>query len=173
MTPIPVIETARLRLRAAEMRDFEAYAAFRMDPVRTQGVGGPCTRAEAFDKLGEIIGHWHLRGFGRWIVADKDSDAALGVVGLYHPDDWPEPEIAWSVFADAEGKGIAQEAAVASRHYAYDTLGWDTVVSCITPGNARSRALAERMGATHDGTHQTPDGLEVDIYRHPGPEAVQ
>ena len=169
MTPIPTLETERLRLRCAELRDFEAFAAFRMDPVRTLGVGGPCTRVEAFDKLGELIGHWHLRGFGRWIVADKATDDALGVVGCFYPDDWPEPEIAWSVFANAEGKGIAHEAALAARDYAYGTLGWSTAISCITPGNTRSVALAERLGATREQDFITEDGLELQVFRHPAP----
>ena len=170
MTPIPTIETERLRLRCAELRDFEAYAAFRMDPVRTQGVGGPCSRAAAFDKLGEIIGHWHLRGFGRWIVADKTTDRALGVVGLFHPDDWPEREIAWSVFAEGEGKGIAYEAALASRKYAYEKLGWTTAVSMVTKGNDRSAALALRMGAVLECDYQHPDIGVMEQYRHLSPE---
>ena len=172
MTPIPVLETERLRLRGAEMRDFEAYAAFRTDPARTAGVGGPSSRADAFDKFGEIIGHWHLRGFGRWIVADKDTDQALGVVGLYQPEDWPEREIAWSVFGPSEGKSIAFEAALASRDYAYRTLGWTTAISCTTPDNHRSKALAKRMGATFDGNHTLSDGTLLEIFRHPAPEEL-
>ena len=80
---IPTVETENLRLRAPEWRDFDAYAAFRMGE-RALHVGGSCTRAQAFDKLGEIIGHWHLRGYGRWMVADKQTDAPLGVVGLFY-----------------------------------------------------------------------------------------
>ena len=164
---IPTVETPNLRLRAAEMRDFDAYAAFRMDPVRTAGVGGPCTRAQAFDKLGEIIGHWHLRGYGRWMVADKATDEALGVVGPFYPDDWPEPEIAWSVFAGAQGRGVAFEAAQASLRYAFDTLGWSTAISCVEPGNTRSIALAERLGAKREADFTTEDGLHLQVYRHP------
>lgn len=171
MTVIPVIETANLRLRAPEMRDFDDYAAFRMDPVRTAGVGGPCTRTQAFDKLSEIIGHWHLRGYGRWMVADKTTDAALGVCGPFFPDDWPAPEIAWSVFADAEGRGVAFEASQASLEYAFNTLGWSTAISCVTPGNARSVALAKRLGATREDDFTTVDGLLLEVYRHAAPEA--
>lgn len=166
---IPVIETQNLRLRGAEMRDFDAYAAFRMDPVRTAGVGGPCTRAQAFDKLGEIIGHWSLRGYGRWIVADKATDEALGVCGPFYPADWPEPEIAWSVFAHAEGRGVAYEASKASLDYAFHTLAWDTAISCVTPGNTRSIALAERLGAVREDDFTTEDGLVLQVYRHPKP----
>ncbi|MEM9343257.1 MAG: GNAT family N-acetyltransferase [Pseudomonadota bacterium] len=168
---IPTLETKRLRLRAAEWSDFEAFAAFRASP-RSKGVGGPYTRDQAFDQLAELIGHWHLRGYGRWIVADKATDAPLGVVGPYYPEDWPEPEIAWAVFGETEGKGIAHEAALASRTYAYDTLGWSTAISCIFPDNARSIALAERMGARRDGTLNHATLGQLGIWRHPAPEAA-
>lgn len=166
MTPIPVIETERLRLRCPEMRDFDAYAAFRTSD-RAAFVGGPNTRTQAFDKLGEIIGHWHLRGYGRWMVADKSTDEALGVVGLFYPDDWPEPEIAWSVFEAAEGRGVAFEAAMAARSYAFDVLGWETAISCTEHGNTKSQALAERMGAKRENDFVTVDGLKLHVYRHP------
>ena len=168
---IPTIETQNLRLRAAEMRDFDAYAAFRMDAVRTAGVGGSCTRAQAFDKLGEIIGHWHLRGYGRWMVADKTTDEALGVCGPFYPDDWPEPEIAWSVFANAEGRGVAYEASQAALDFAFNTLGWTTAISCVTPDNTRSIALAKRLGAQQEDDFTTVDGMRLHVFRHPAPGA--
>ncbi len=167
---IPTVETERLRLRAPQWSDFDAFAAFRMSD-RTAHLGGPCTRTQAFDKLGELIGHWHLRGYGRWMVADKESDQPLGVVGLFYPDDWPEPEIAWSVFEDAEGRGIAYEASHASLVYAYQTLKWKTAVSCTTPENTRSQALATRLGAVREDDFTTVDGLHLYVYRHAGPEA--
>ena len=168
---IPTVETQNLRLRAPLWSDFDAFAAFRMSE-RTKFLGGPCTRTQAFDKLGEIIGHWHLRGYGRWIVADKATDAPIGVAGLFFPDDWPEPEIAWSVFEAAEGRGIAFEAATASRAYAYETLGWKTAVSCVTPGNTRSVALALRMGCTREADYTSRDGMTLEVYRHPAPDAL-
>ena len=164
---IPTVETARLRLRAPEPRDFEAYADFRASE-RTRVLGGPNTRAEAFHMFCGLVGHWHLRGYGRWLVADRETDAALGIVGLYFPEDWPEPEIGWSVFDAAEGRGIAHEAAEASRAYAYDVLGWTTVASLIVPSNARSAALARRMGAVIDGQHLHPTYGPLDIWRHRG-----
>jgi len=169
---IPTVETERLRLRAPQWSDFDAFAAFRMSD-RTKHLGGACTRTQAFDKLGEIIGHWHLRGYGRWMVADKVTDAPLGVVGCFFPDDWPEHEIAWSVFEGAEGRGIASEAARASLAFAYDTLGWSTAISCTTPENSRSKALSIRMGATREDDFTTRDGMILEVYRHLGPEALK
>lgn len=168
---IPVIETERLRLRGPEARDFEAYAAFR-GSERARILGGPFTRAQAFDQLCAIIGHWTLRGYGRWLVADRETDEPLGIVGLFYPEDWPEPEIAWSLFEAAEGRGIAEEAARASRDYAYDTLGWTTAISLIDPENIRSVALAQRLGCIGGETCEHPTYGTMNIWRHPAPEAL-
>ncbi len=165
---IPVLQTERLTLRAPRWDDFDAYAAFRASD-RAKLLGGPYTRAQAFDQLAEIIGHWTLRGFGRWMVADRETDQPLGIVGLFYPEDWPEPEIAWSVFEAGEGRGIAYEAAMASRAYAYDTLGWTTAVSLIDPSNTRSVSLARRMGCMDGETYDHPTYGTLHVWRHPAP----
>ena len=167
---IPMIETERLRLRAPRLSDFDAYAAFCASP-RSAGVGGPFGRGEAFQKLSALLGHWALRGFGRFMVADRATDEPLGVVGPMHPVEWPEPEIAWSVFDEAEGKGVAHEAALAARRFAYETLGWRTAVSLTTPENLRSQALAQRLGCVRDGVFEHPEFGPLLIWRHPAPEA--
>ena len=168
---IPTLETARLRLRAPSWADFQAYADFR-GSARAAYAGGPFTRAHAFDQFTAIAGHWLIRGFGRWIVADRQSDRALGLVGGYYPEGWLEPEIAWAMFAEAEGKGIAFEAAQAARAYAYDTLGWSSAVSLIAPDNARSAALAQRLGATREGVYHHESFGALDVWRHPSAAAL-
>lgn len=169
---IPTLETERLRLRAPRLDDFEAYAAFSASP-RSAGVGGPYSEQQAFARLAEVIGHWQLRGYGRWMVADKATDAPLGVVGPMFPIDWPEPELAWSLFDAAEGKGIAFEAALAARAYAYDVLGWTTAISLTVAGNTRSEALAKRLGATLDSVIQHPKFGVMNVWRHLPPEALE
>jgi ribosomal-protein-alanine N-acetyltransferase len=168
---IPTVETARLRLRAPMPQDFEAYAAFRQSE-RTHILGGPNGRDEAFHMLCGLVGHWHIRGYGRWMVADRATDAPLGVVGPYFPDDWPEPEIGWSLFDAAEGRGIAFEAATVARDYAFGVLGWTRAVSLIVPHNHRSAALARRMGCVCDGQYPHPVYGPMDVWRHRPPGAV-
>ena len=172
MVNIPTLETERLILRAPRFEDFDAFAAFQSSE-RSKGVGGPYSLRDSFARFNEIIGHWHTRGFGRWMVADKASDAPLGVVGLMFPIDWPEPEIAWTLFDAAEGKGIAFEAASAARAYAYDILGWSTAVSLTFAGNTRSEALAQRLGATLEGVYDHPVFGAMNVWRHLGPEALE
>ncbi len=168
---IPTLETERLRLRAPIAADFEAYAAFR-GSERARVLGGPYDRVDAFEQMSALVGHWALRGYGRWMVADRATDEPLGVVGLFFPEDWPEPEIGWSVFEAAEGRGVAYEAALATRAYAYDKLGWRTVVSLIAPSNTRSAALAKRMGARIDGQFSHSQYGPLDIWRHVAPAEV-
>jgi RimJ/RimL family protein N-acetyltransferase len=168
---IPTFEEGRLRYRAPRWDDFEAYAEFRGSD-RARGVGGPHSRGSSFVSFAEILGHWHLRGYGRWLIADRETDAPLGVVGLMYPEDWPEPEIAWSVFADAEGKGFASEAARFTRRYAYNVLGWTTLISCTLIGNTQSEVLAERLEATYGRDFDHPNFGTLKVWRHLGPEAL-
>lgn len=168
-TEIPTIETDRLRLRAPEMRDFDAFADFRASD-RAAFVGGPFDRATSLDSFASLLGYWDLRGYGRWIVADASTDAPLGVSGIFHPDDWPEAEIAWSLFNGATGKGYATEAAKAVRDYAYDVLGWPSIVSMIDAANTASIRVAQRLGAIREGAHETRYGT-LDMWRHVSPEA--
>lgn len=175
MTPhladIPVLTTERLTLRAPKASDFEPYAAFRMSE-RAKGVGGPYSRYDAYQQFGELFAHWVIRGYGRWIVADRRDDTPYGVVGLYHPEEWPEPEIAWQLFEAGEGRGYAAEASLATRDYAYQTLGWETLISAVMPWNTRAIALAERMGAARESTFEHPDLGPLEIYRHPSREPL-
>ena len=162
---IPTLETQRLVLRSPELRDFEAYAEF-LASARSAGIGGRRTRDQAFQEFCALIGHWKIRGYGRWIVADRTSDAALGVIGIMYPEGWPEPEIAWSVFEVAEGRGLAYEAAVRVRLYVYETLGWERIVSCTMADNPRSMALARRMGAVHEYDFEHAKLGRLFVWRH-------
>ena len=49
MIDIPTLYTERLTLRAPRLSDFEAYAEFR-GSERARILGGPFTRAQAFDQ---------------------------------------------------------------------------------------------------------------------------
>ena len=72
----------------------------------------------------------------------------------------------------AEGKGFAYEAALAVRKFAYETLGWNTVVSTIEKNNARSIALAVRLGAKFDYVFSHSRFGDMDVYRHLPPSEV-
>ena len=164
---IPVLETKRLVLRAPERTDFDAYAVLLGD-ARTQFMGGPYTRHRAWDMLSNMVAGWHLSGFGGWIVTSREG-GFLGEVSIWYPDRFPEPELGWTMSAQAEGKGFAFEAATAARDWYRETFNAKTLVSYITPGNTRSEALAQRLGARPDPTAPLPTDetfAETTVWRH-------
>lgn len=168
---IPTLETDRLILRAPRAEDFPVFAAFYAGP-RSHFVGGPLTAELAWRMLAMEIGHWSLKGFGRWIAERRDTGEAVGLVGPFQPHGWPEPEIGWDLFDGHEGHGFATEAGRAARDHVYRVLGWPTVVSLVKPANIASARVCERLGAQPDGTFTHERHGLMHIYRHPAPEAA-
>ncbi|KRW96056.1 GNAT family N-acetyltransferase [Paracoccus sp. MKU1] len=164
----PLLATERLVLRAPQAGDWPAWRDFATGE-RARWIGGPMVEpGQAWRAFGHIVGHWVLRGFGSFVVTDRDSGAPLGSVGPWFPDGWPEHELGWTLWtAEAEGRGIAHEAALAARDFAARRLGWTSAVSYILPANTRSVALAERLGALRDPDAAHPGKEPCLVYRHP------
>lgn len=171
---VPVLATARLTLRAPRAEDFPAYAEVACGP-RGVGLGGPMSRDDAWWDYVQLSSGWMLHGHGGWTITETGADVALGfvVVGL-EPGD-REPELGFLLTAAAEGKGIAFEAAIAARRFAFETLALPSLVSYVAAGNDRSARLAERLGAHRDRAAEAEiaehPGLMV--FRHMPPESLQ
>ncbi|WP_432690471.1 GNAT family N-acetyltransferase [Pseudooceanicola sp. C21-150M6] len=170
--PIPVLTTERLTLRGPQLSDLDTITEFYASD-RSRFVGGPMDREKVWRHLACEIGHWTLCGYGRWTVTVTGDDRAIGMVGLWNPEGWPEPEIGWDLYAGNEGKGYATEAAAAARAYAYDVLGWNTVISLVAPENSASARVAQRLGAVRDADFNHVRFGLVHVYRHLGPDALE
>lgn len=172
---IPTIETDRLILRAPVEADVAPFAAFYASDA-SKYVGGPMPEYEVWRYVAQVLGHWQLKGFGRWMV-DEKGDAtgetgAIGLVGLHAPLDWPEPEVGWMLWG-GNGKGYATEAALAARQHAYDAVGLTTLISSIAPDNESSMRVARRMGAVKEpADYIHPKYGTMQIWRHPSPEEL-
>jgi len=164
---IPVIETRRLVLRGPEPEDYPSFKST-FTSYRARFMGGPLNPYETWMLYAAEIGHWKIRGFGMWMIHDKSTDKTYGMAGGWMPAMWPEKEIAWVIWPEVAGRGIALEATHAARKYFYNALGWDGAVSYIDPKNLDSIRLAERLGAKKDKTAPTVDGHDA-VYRHPSP----
>ncbi len=162
---IPTLVTDRLILRGPVESDFEAHAAF-FTHENSRWIGGPAPdRFTAWKGFLAQIGHWALRGYGLWVIAQKDTNMPIGRVGFMFSEGWDEPELGWHIYPDWEGKGLAYEAALAARTYG-PNFGLNGVISYINPENTRSLALANRLGATIEDERMFL-GKPALVHRHP------
>ena len=154
---LPVLETARLRLRPRVLSDLEA--CFRMD--REPGTLD-------FVEWPEATGGWHdeaahrafIRtridarypdGLGYLVIALRERpEAFLGWV-LLIPADAREVEIGWRLTSAARGQGIATEAAGRLLAHGLHEVGLARVIADIDPGNAASIRVAEKIGMRDAG----------------------
>jgi RimJ/RimL family protein N-acetyltransferase len=167
MLAAPTLMTPRLRLERPSGLHRQAFVNFCASP-RAAATGWQRTREAALDQWTSITGHWAEKGFGWLVLTDPATGSPFGTCGPWTSPRMPEGELAWSLWTDeAEGRGLAFEAATAARTFAFRDLGWTTAVSYIAPTNARSAALARRLGATEDGEWMTPNGNRVTVWRHP------
>ncbi|WP_238365130.1 GNAT family N-acetyltransferase [Mesobacterium pallidum] len=164
---IPVLETRRLILRGPEPGDYPNFRAT-FSSYRSRFMGGPLNPYETWMLYAAEMGHWEIRGFGMWMIHDRATDKTLGMAGGWFPAMWPERELAWIIWPEVAGKGIALEATHACRDYFYRQQGWDGAVSYIDPKNLESIKLAERLGARKDKAAASVDGNDA-VYRHPSP----
>ncbi len=163
----PVIETARLILRVPEASDLDGWCAMTADEETMRFIGGAGGRSVAWRQLCTMRGAWAIKGFAMFSVIEKASGAWVGRIGPWEPEGWPAPEVGWGVARQFAGLGYAHEAAAASLDYVFGTLGWPQVIHIIDPANARSIALAQRLGSTNLGPTRMPepfDQAQVDAW---------
>ena len=150
---IPVIETARLRLRSFEARDLDAQAAAMQDPDVVRHLGGASfSREDTWRKILASPGLWLLLGYGYWVVERIEDGVYLGQVGFadfkrdMDPNIEGVPEMGWIFASHAQGQGYAIEAVEAALGWADRALAGREFVAIIDPDNLRSIRLAERAG---------------------------
>lgn len=143
------LTTRRLVLRPLAAEDFAAWAAMYADAefARVFGLPEPLGAEDAWRAMALQIGHWGLRGFGMWAVAERGAPRQfLGRVGFFQPEGWPGFELGWALSPAVWGRGYATESALACLEHAFTTLGRERVISLVSPENPRSAAVARRIG---------------------------
>ncbi|MCC5987458.1 MAG: GNAT family N-acetyltransferase [Pararhodobacter sp.] len=164
MDLIPTLKTSRLTLRAMRADDWDGYHRF-MASDRAGYMGGPFSPAMAWGMFCSDHAQWSFFGVGALMIEHDATGACLGQVGINYGPLFPEWELGWLLYPQAEGHGYAHEAALALRAWAKEVRELETLVSYIDPRNGRSIHLAERLGATPDHHAQRPDPDDL-VYRH-------
>ena len=150
------LETSRLILRPPRVEDLDPWSAMMVDEPAARFIGGVMPRSLCWRQLMTMIGAWHAQGFAMFSVIEKSSGRWIGRLGPWQPEGWPGTEIGWAIARDCWGKGYAGEGAVAATDWAFDTLGWSSVIHSIAPENRASQRVAEKLGSRNLGPGKLP-----------------
>lgn len=160
------LETERLLLRIFREADWQALHEYYSDEACIKyTIGRILTEAESWREMAIRTGHWLLRGYGPYAVEEKSSGTVIGIVGLWYPLEWPEPEITWHLVRRYWGKGFAREAVRSVRNMAFEYVPELPLISFIHPENSASIKLALALNAKFEKTMKFRGG-DWCIYRH-------
>ncbi len=160
---MPDLETDRLILRIPTLDDLDRWAEMMADTDAARFIGGVSAKPVVWRMIMQTIGAWTVTGVSMFSVLEKSTGRWIGRVGPWQPYGWPGTEVGWSLHPGAWGNGYAIEAAIATMDYAFDVLEWTNVVHCINPENARSAAVARRLGSTIQGRARMPAPHDNDV----------
>jgi len=157
------IQSERLELRLPQLSGLPAYINY-CESTRTKYVGGPFTNIDAFEKMSAMIGHWHLRGFGRFIFVEKATNKPIGHVGASQSDQTELPDFTWTIWdVSNEKKGFALEASLAYKTYAAGKLEFQSLVARVMPENIHSIRLAKKLGGVLNADIPAPSAFPAAV----------
>jgi ribosomal-protein-alanine N-acetyltransferase len=143
-----ILETPRLVLREMTLADLDFVAAMLADPEVMRFYPKCYTREESEDWIRRNLERYARDGHGRWLVLDRVTGQPVGQVGLIRQemDGLDEAEVGYMIHRPFWRRGLATEAALATRDHAFDVLGKAYVISLVRPENAPSQGVARKLG---------------------------
>ena len=89
-------------------------------------------------------------GHGLWLAIERTTGQPVGQIGLLlqEVEGNLEPEIGYLLHKPFWHQGLATEAGLGVRRYAFGSPNRSRVISLIRPANTPSQAVARRLGMT-------------------------
>lgn len=153
-TGTAILDTPRLILRPMRPDDVGPLHALFGDPAfMTAFDSPPYSESETRAWVDRNLEHQRRHGFGLFTLVEKLTATVVGDCGfeLMEVDGRPEIELGYDLARSHWGRGLASEAAAAALEHGFSSLGFERIVSLIRRGNARSVAVARRIGMRADG----------------------
>ncbi len=154
-----VLQTARLLLREFTSQDADALALVLSDPETMRHYPAPYDRAGVERWIERNRQRYQDDGVGLWameLTAPQDTEVQndvqkiIGDCGIILQEVEGDRlyEIGYHLRHDFWGQGLATEAAIACRDWAFAHLKAERLISLIRPENLPSCRVAERTGMT-------------------------
>lgn len=160
-----VLRTERLTLRHVTTADQGFMFELVNDPAFIRNIGDRGVRtladAERYVLDGPIASYEKF-GFGMYVVELKETGAPIGLCGFVKRDWLPDVDIGFAFLPQYRSQGYAYESAIAVRRYGHEVLGLSRIVAIVSPSNADSIRLIEKIGLRYESMVR-PASEDADI----------
>src|SRR5271168_959307 len=146
------VSTPRLILTPVGGADLLELRALKADPrVFAVMLGGVRSWAETAADLAEDVVFWGARDYGIWAVRERVGNAFLGITGLRDRPDGRGVALRFALWPEAQGRGLAREAAFAALRYGHEQARLARIVAVARTSNFASRTVLGGIGMTESG----------------------
>lgn len=163
-----VVDTGRLSLRHLAEDDAAFILELVNDPDWLRFIGDRGVRTIE-DARGYIldgpVAMYARHGFGLYLVELRDGRVPAGMCGLLKRDWLEDVDVGFAFLPRFRGMGLAHEAARATLEYGRSALGLPRIAAIVSPENAGSIRLLEKLGMGFERMALPPGGAhEVCVY---------
>jgi RimJ/RimL family protein N-acetyltransferase len=147
VNPLWVLHTGRLTLRPVNGVDLPDLRAIKADPrVFAIMLGGLRDARQTAEELAEEVRGWGRDGYGIWSIRDARTGVFYGMTGLEDRPDGRGVALRFALWPEAQGRGLAREAASAALRYGHGRAGLRRIVAVARDSNAASRLVLGGIG---------------------------
>lgn len=167
-----VIETARLDIRELSVDDHEFILRLLNEPSFLQFIGDRGVRnpddARRYLVNGPVASY-ERHGFGLYLVELKEGGIPIGMCGLIKRESLADVDVGFAFLPQFWSKGYASESASAVMAHARGALGLGRIVAIVSPDNAGSIRVLEKLGFVFERMIQLPgDEVEIKLFGSDG-----
>jgi RimJ/RimL family protein N-acetyltransferase len=158
MNPRWSLRTARLMLTPVGGADLPDLIAIKADPrVFAVMLGGVRSPAETQEELARDVIAWGADGFGIWTIREAGNTVPgsgrhragfVGIAGLERRPDGRGVALRFALWPEAQGRGLAREAAGAALSFGHDEASLTRIVAVARASNFASRMVLGGIGMT-------------------------
>jgi RimJ/RimL family protein N-acetyltransferase len=153
MNPAWILRTGRLVMTPVGGSDLADLRAIKSDPavfaVMMRGVRDYLQTAG--DLANDVVA-WGRYGYGIWAI--REAGRFVGITGLEHRSDGRGVALRFALWPEAQGRGLAREAAFAALRFGHDRAGLARIIAVARESNFGSRMVLGGIGMREAGTFE-------------------
>ena len=162
MNPAWTLWTGRLVLTPVGGADLPDLITLKANPtVFAIMLGGVRNPAQTAEDLAQDVAAWGRYGFGVWSI--RENNRFVGITALQHRTDDRGIALRFALGHDAQGRGLAREAAAAALRFGHQQAGLARIVAAAREDNFASRTVLGAIGMRETETF-TQKGFQMVLY---------